>query len=184
MSNQFSIKDLREATYILGIRIYRDRSRGLLGLSQSTYIDKILKWFGMDLSKRGNIPMLHGKHLLKSKCPKTQEERDNMSRIPYASAIGSIMYSMLCTRSDVSFSLSIASRFQSNYGEEYWTAVKNILKYLRRPKDMFLIYGDRSRGLLGLSQSTYIDKILKRFSMDLFKRGNIPMMHGKHTQGE
>ena len=61
--------------------------------------------------------MLHGKHLSKSMCLKTQEERDNMSRIPYASAIGSIMYSMLCTRPDVSFSLSIASRFQANYGE-------------------------------------------------------------------
>ena len=86
--------------------------------------------------------MLHGKHLSKSMCPKTQEERDNMSRIPYASAIGLIMYSMLCTRPDVSFSLSIASRFQANYGEEHWTAVKNILKYLRRTKDMFLINGD------------------------------------------
>ena len=43
LSNQFSMKDLGEATYILGIRIYRDRSKGLLGLSQSTYIDKILK---------------------------------------------------------------------------------------------------------------------------------------------
>ena len=83
------------------IRIYRDRSKGLLGLSQSTYIDKVLKRFCMDLSKRGNIPMLHGKHLLKSMCPKTQEERDNMSWIPYASAIGSIMYSMLCTCPDV-----------------------------------------------------------------------------------
>ena len=39
------MKDLGEASYILGIRIYRDRSRGLLGLSQSTYIDKLLKWF-------------------------------------------------------------------------------------------------------------------------------------------
>ncbi len=71
LSNQFSMKDLGEATYILGIRIYRDRSRGLLGLSQSTYIDKVLKQFSMDLSKRGNIPMLHGKHLSNSMCLKT-----------------------------------------------------------------------------------------------------------------
>ena len=112
LSNQLSMKDLGEATYIVGIRIYRDRSRGLLGLSQSTYIDKVLKRFSMDLSKRGNISMLHGKHLSKSMCPKTQEERDNMSRIPYASAIGSIMYSMLYTRPDVLFSLSIAVGFR------------------------------------------------------------------------
>ena len=86
--------------------------------------------------------MMHGKHLSNFMCPTTQEERDNMSRIPYASAIASIMYSMLCTHPDVSFSLSIASRFQANYGEEHWIAVKNILKYLRRTKDMLLIYGD------------------------------------------
>ena len=109
----------------------------------------------MDLSKRGNIPMLHGKHLSKSMCPNTQEERDNMIRIPYASAIGSIMYYMLYTRPDVSFSLSIASRFQANYGEEHWIAVKNILKYLRRTKDMFLIYGDSELKVSGYTDASF-----------------------------
>ena len=52
-------------------------------------------------------------------CPKTQEDRDNMSPIPYASAIGLIMYAMLCTRPDVSYSLSVASKFQANFGEEH-----------------------------------------------------------------
>ena len=89
LSKQFSMKDLGEATYILGIRIYRDRSRKLLGLSQSTYIDKMLKRLSMDLSKKGFNPMVHGKHLSKSMCPRTQEERERMSGIPYASAIGS-----------------------------------------------------------------------------------------------
>ena len=65
-----------------------------------------------------------------------------MSKIPYASAIGSIMYAMLCMRPDVSFALSVTSRFQSIYGEEHWAAVKNILKYLRRTKDLFLVYGE------------------------------------------
>ena len=97
--------------------------------------------------------MLHGKHLSKSICPKTQEGRDNMSRIPYDSAIGLIMYSMLCTRPDVSFSLSIASRFQANNGEEHWAVVKNILKYLRRTKDMFLIYGDSELKVSGYTDA-------------------------------
>ena len=64
-----------------------------------------------------------------------------MSKIPYASAIGSIMYAMLCTRPDVSYALSITSRYQLDPSESHWTAVKNILKYLRRSKDMFLVYG-------------------------------------------
>ena len=53
LSKKFSMKDLGEATYILGMRICRDRSRRLLGLSQSTYIEKVLKRFSMDQSKRG-----------------------------------------------------------------------------------------------------------------------------------
>ena len=71
LSNNFSMKDLGEATYILEITIYKDRSRRLLGLSQSTYIVKMLKKFSMEQSKRGFIPMVHGVTLLKSKCPKT-----------------------------------------------------------------------------------------------------------------
>ncbi|GJX44578.1 hypothetical protein Tco_0261254 [Tanacetum coccineum] len=64
-----------------------------------------------------------------------------MSRVPYASAKGSIMYAMTYTRPDVSFSLSMVSQHQQNPGEGYWTAVKNILMYLRITKDRFLVYG-------------------------------------------
>jgi hypothetical protein len=64
-----------------------------------------------------------------------------MARIPYASAIGSIMYAMICTRPDISYALSVTSRYQANPGPAHWHAVKNILKYLRRTKDNFLIYG-------------------------------------------
>ena len=101
LSKNFSMKDLGEATYILGIKIYRDRTKRLLGLSQSTYIDKMLKRFSMEQSKRGYIPMVSGITLSKSMCPQTQDERTHMNKIPYASAIGSIMYAMLCTRPDV-----------------------------------------------------------------------------------
>ena len=58
LSKQFSMKDLGEASYILGIKIYRDRSIGLLGLSQFTYIEKILKGFSINLSKKGFIPIV------------------------------------------------------------------------------------------------------------------------------
>ncbi len=51
------------------------------------------------------------------------------------------MYAMTCTRPDVSFALSMVSRYQSNPGEAHWAAVKNILKYLRRTKEMLLILG-------------------------------------------
>ena len=140
----FAMKDLGEAAYILGIRIYRDRSKRLIGLSQSTYLDKILKRFKMENSKKGNLPLHHGIKISKDLCPKTDEELERMSRVPYASAIGSIMYAMTCTRPDVSFALSMVSRHQQNPGEGHWTAVKSILKYLRNTKERLLVYGGES----------------------------------------
>ena len=53
----FAMKDLGEAAYILGIRILRDRSKRLIGLSQSTYVDKVLKRFSMQDSKKGELPI-------------------------------------------------------------------------------------------------------------------------------
>ncbi|KAK8713625.1 hypothetical protein V6N13_148837 [Hibiscus sabdariffa] len=141
LSSCFSKNDLGEAAYILGVKIYRDRSRRLLGLSQSTYIDKVLKRFSMEESKTGFLPMRHGISLSKEMCPSTPQERERMSQIPYASAIGSIMYAMICTRPDLSYALSMTSRYQANPGEGHWIAVKNIMKYLRRTKDVFLVYG-------------------------------------------
>ncbi|GJV85074.1 putative RNA-directed DNA polymerase [Tanacetum coccineum] len=113
----FTMKDLGDTTYILGIKIYRDRSKLLIGLSQDT----------------------------KDLCPKTDEELDKMSRVPYDLAIGSIMYAITCTRPDVSFALSMVSRHQQNPGKGHWIAVKNILKYLRNTKDRFLVYGGEEK---------------------------------------
>ncbi|KAJ9564284.1 hypothetical protein OSB04_000250 [Centaurea solstitialis] len=141
LSKCFQMKDLGEAAYILSIKIYRNRSRRLIGLSQSTYIDKILKKFRMDESKKGFIPMQHGIVLSKTQCPVSSQDQDKMKSVPYASAIGSIMYAMLCTRPDVAYSVSVTSRYQQNLGEPHWVAVKNILKYLRRTKEMFLVFG-------------------------------------------
>ncbi|KAJ9557371.1 hypothetical protein OSB04_011985 [Centaurea solstitialis] len=72
---------------------------------------------------------------------KSCQDQDKMKSVPYASAIGSIMYAMLCTRPDVAYSVSVTSRYQQNPGEPHWVAVKNILKYLRRTKEMFLVFG-------------------------------------------
>ncbi|GJS18666.1 hypothetical protein Tco_0413138 [Tanacetum coccineum] len=79
--------------------------------------------------------------LNKTQGASTPKEVKRMQNVPYASAVGSIMYAVRCTRPDVAFAQNITSRFQQNPGELHWTAVKNILKYLRNTKDMFLVYG-------------------------------------------
>ncbi|GKA65719.1 hypothetical protein Tco_0765426 [Tanacetum coccineum] len=96
----------------------------------------------MENSKKRNLPLHHGIKISKDLCQKTNEELDIMSRVPYASAVGSIMYAMTCTRPDVSFALIMVSRHQQNPGKGHWIDVKNILKYLRNTKDKFLVYGE------------------------------------------
>ncbi|CAH1440299.1 unnamed protein product [Lactuca virosa] len=124
----FAMKDLGEAAYILGIRIVRNRSKRLIGLSQNTYLDKVLKRFSMDNSKKGELPIQSNAKLSKTQSSNTEVEIAEMSRVPYASAVGSIMYAMTCTRPDVVFALSKVSRYKGNPGKAHWTAVKNILK--------------------------------------------------------
>nr|GEZ08246.1 hypothetical protein [Tanacetum cinerariifolium] len=86
--------------------------------------------------------------LSKSQGASTPAELNRMQNVPYASAMGSIMYVVRCTRADVAFAQNVTSRFQRNPGDLHWTTFKNILKYLRNTKDMFLVYeGDLKREL-------------------------------------
>ncbi|GJQ93841.1 hypothetical protein Tco_0004980 [Tanacetum coccineum] len=108
----FAMKDLGEATFILGIKIYKDRSKRLIGLGQNAYMDKILKRYKMDNSKHGHILMQERLDLIQNtRCFSTYRVKRNKQEV------------------------------STIHGELYWTAVKNILKYLRNTKDMFLVYG-------------------------------------------
>jgi ATP-binding cassette subfamily B (MDR/TAP) protein 1 len=96
LNSKFSMKYMGEVAYVLDIKIYRDRSGSLLALSQSTYLDKVLKRFKMESSKKGFLPIIKGVSLSVNQFQAT-EKKSVMSNIPYASAIGSIMYAMLST---------------------------------------------------------------------------------------
>ncbi|GKE55159.1 retrotransposon protein, putative, ty1-copia subclass, partial [Tanacetum coccineum] len=113
----FSMKDLGEAAFILEIKIYRDRSKRLIGLSRNAYMDKILKRYKMDNSKRGHIPMQERIELNKSQGAQMPKEVNRMKNVPYASTVVSIMYAVRCTRPDVAFAQNITSQFQQNPGE-------------------------------------------------------------------
>nr|GEU94985.1 zinc finger, CCHC-type [Tanacetum cinerariifolium] len=70
----------------------------------------------------------------------TPAELKRMQNVPYASVVSFIMYDVRFTCPDVAFAQNVTSRFQQNLGDLHWTTVKNILKYLRNTKDMFLAY--------------------------------------------
>lgn len=74
LSKKFEMKDLSNASFVLGIQIHRDRSRGTLGLSQKSYIERVLKRYGMYNCKPGDTPMSKGDKFSLSQCRKNDFE--------------------------------------------------------------------------------------------------------------
>jgi hypothetical protein len=148
--------DLGEASYVLGIEISRDRKRGLLGLSQKGYIEKILKRFNMMDCAGGDVPINKGDKLSREQAPKTDQEKLEMADKPYASLVGSFMYAQVCTRPDLAFPLSVLGRFQSNPGQAHWVAGKKVMRYLQRTKDFKLVYKrNESLDLVGYADADF-----------------------------
>jgi tagatose-1,6-bisphosphate aldolase len=92
------MKDLDAANFIMGMEIKRDCANKKLWLNQRKYVETILHRFNMHGSKLVKVPIPIGVKLSTDQCPKTQEEEEDMSHVPYASAVGSLMYAMVCTR--------------------------------------------------------------------------------------
>ena len=122
---EFEMKDLGEAKKILGLEIHRDRVQGKICLSQKQYLKKILYRFGMDAkTKPVSTPLASHFKLSAAMSPSPNDERQYMAQIPYQSAIGSLMYAMVCTRPDISQAVSIVSRYMHDPGKGHWQAVK------------------------------------------------------------
>jgi len=119
MAKVFDMKDLGEASHILGMRICRDRSKRLLYLSQKDYVDKVLKRFHMDEGKALSTRLPSYVKLSLKDCPQSDEEKAEMAKIPYASVVGSLMYAMIATRPDIAFAVGVVSRYMSNPGKKH-----------------------------------------------------------------
>lgn len=154
LSSHFEMKDMGEADYVLGVKIYRDRSRKLLALSQESYIRTILERFKMLDRNPIETPIAKGESLNLDMCPKTPNEKREMEKVPYSSVVGSLMYAMMCTRPNICYAVGLVSRFQSNPGKRHWMAVKRILRYLKGTMDYSLCYQGSDLRLTGY---TYAD---------------------------
>ena len=141
------MKDLGPTKQILGMKVCRDRKNKKLTLFQADYIKKVLQCFSIENAKAVNIPLPGHLKLTKEMCPKTQEEEDKTSKVPYASAVGSLMYAMVCTRPAITHAMGVISRYMSHPGIEHWNAVKWILRYLRRTYSKCLHFWDSTTDL-------------------------------------
>jgi len=165
LSSEFEMKDLGAAKKILGMEITRDRNSGLLFLSQQSYIKKVLHRFNMHDAKSVSTPIAPHFKLSALQCASTDEDFEYMSRVPYSSAVGSLMYAMVCSRPDLSYAMSLVSRYMANPGKEHWKAVQWIFRYLRGTTNACLKFGRTDKGLTG-----YVDS---DFAVDLDKKRSL-----------
>jgi len=149
LSSVSSMKDIGEVRYVLGVKIIRNRPKRLLGMSHEAYVKKVLERFRMYYSKPVDTSIEKGLTLSLDQCPKIDKEKEAMGNVPYASAVGSLMYAMLCTWPDICFAISLVSRYQSNPGQAHWQAVKRIMRYLRGTTNLVLCYQGRDLKLRG-----------------------------------
>lgn len=119
LSGEFEIKDLGAAKKILGIEIRKNREVGQLYLSQKNYFERVLKRFGMQDAKLVSIPLVTHFKLSAELSPQIEQETEYVSHVPYASAVGSLMYGMVCTRPNISYVVSVVSRYMGNSGNAH-----------------------------------------------------------------
>lgn len=183
LKDNFKVKDLGKATDCVGIHItYLENG---ISLDQSCYIKQILQRFKMEDCKPVAAPSDHNQKLSISMSPKTQEQMDAMKNIPYQEAVGSLLYLAQGTRPDISFAVNDVSRFNSNFGETHWSAVKRIMRYVKGTMNMKLCYQKSNVDILtGYCDADWASDIDKRRSCTgyLFKLSNAAISWGSKRQ--
>jgi len=122
------MKDLGEVKKVLSIEIERDRRSGKISLTQKGYLQKVLQRFNINGDTKYVSTTLAPYFKLKATMsPTTVEEREYMTRMAYASAVGSLICAMVCTKPDLSQVVSIISRYIHEPGRGHSEVVKWVL---------------------------------------------------------
>ncbi|KAL4568134.1 hypothetical protein LXL04_023736 [Taraxacum kok-saghyz] len=127
----------------------RNKENGTLKLSQTKYMKKVFEKFSMADPKPRSMPLGSQLKLSKAQSPKTEKDREQMAKVPYASTVGSLMYAMVCTRPDIAQAVEVISRFMSNPGKDHWEGVKWLLRYLNGTSDVCVVYRKKEAVLEG-----------------------------------
>lgn len=154
------MKDLGEPKVFLGMRIIRDREKGVISLDQSEYAGKILKRFNMENCNSVRTPMESRqvqRRRWTNKSEKSDENSDLKPRVPYREAIGSLLYLAGGTRPDISYAVNVLSRQQLEPSLEDWEDVKRVMRYVQGTLKRSLKFTNESDGLYAMTDSSFSD---------------------------
>jgi hypothetical protein len=133
------MKDIGAAKKIIVMEINKDKKFGMLFLNQHSYIQKILCRFNMHDSNLVSTTIASHFKLSSSQCPRKDKDVVYMSRVPYPSVVGSLIYAMVCSCPDLSYAMGLVSRYMASPGKEYSNVVKWILMYLCGTSDACIL---------------------------------------------
>ena len=164
LAREFDIKYLGPVNKILGMQIHQDRGNRKIWLSQKNYLKKVLRCFNMNDCKPISTPLPINFKLSSSICPNAKAEMMEMSRVSYASVVGSLMFAMICTRPDIAQAVGAVSRYMVDPGREHWEVVKRILRYIKGTSYVALCYGGSDFTVKGYVDSYFAGDLDKRKS--------------------
>jgi len=147
LSSRFEMKDLSEAKKVLSMEIERDRKRCKVFLTQKGYLKKILQMFNINGDTKSiSTPLASHFKLNATMSPHYCWRAWVYIYVPYASAVGSLMYAMVCMRSYLSQTILMISRYMHDPGRGHWEAVKWILRYIKGTLDVGLMFEKDTTG--------------------------------------
>lgn len=155
---KFRMKDMGEASFILGIRIRRDKARGLLAIDQTAYSKKFLQEYDMGDAHPIATPIDGYSSLTSSDAT---EPRTNQRE--YQKRIGSLMYAMVATRPDIAYAVGKLSQYCQDPAAKHRAALDRIFRYLKGTIDLALLY-DNSAGPISYADASYGDDVSDRKS--------------------
>ena len=136
MSRRFTVKDIGEVCWALGVHVHRDASTGIIRLSQQQYIKDVLSKFGMQDCSPAATPAAMGQDL-------TPQGRPLDDGTEFKSLVGSLMYAAIATRPDIAAAVGMLSRYMDKPEEQHWTAAKRVLRYLKGTYDRGISFGSK-----------------------------------------
>lgn len=164
LSTVFKMKDMGVANNCVGLHITYNQN-GNICLDQSTYIRDMLKKFNMADCKPVSTPSDANQKLTMDMCASSEGDREKLRNIPYQEAVGSLLYLVQGTRPDITFAVNDVSRFNANFGNSHWAAVKRIFRYLQGTVDYKLVYMKKGNGrLCGFTDADWASDVDKRRS--------------------
>jgi len=139
LRSSYEIKDIEEAKLILGMKISRSKN-GDVVISQRAYAERLLKRFNMHSCLPLTTPLPYGLSLSMEDCPANAPEIEEMRKVPYCEALGSLMWMQVATRPDLSYLVNLLAPFAHNPGKAYWNALKHVLGYIKGTLDYAIRY--------------------------------------------